>query len=201
MVERIANKPIIKETKVEPVRFSDEARSWLEKEKYLIYPLTGQSIKTQEYAGRPFYSTWHNRNPDFEALASRNSEVAIRPDQLFLPKSSGKSLDDQLGMVARMSADMSRQVRGAQPIIGEAPDYIELAFKHLDTTGQRLFGEDFGYGYARTVTPVGGGVAIVGGFIAGRRGGLNVGSWLLDGKKLGGLWVRVAPLIVPAEPK
>lgn len=54
MVERIENKPIITEVnKTEPVRFSDEAREWLEKEGYLIYTLTGQSIATLKDASRP----------------------------------------------------------------------------------------------------------------------------------------------------
>lgn len=183
----------LEEVRAEIRRFSDEARARLEAEGYFVHTLTGQSIKTLKDAGRPFWSTWHNNHPDFETLASRSSEVAIRPDQLFLPKSNGKTLNDQLSRVARVSADLSRQVRGTQVIIGEAPDYVELAYNHLDLTGQRLFGEEFGYGYARTVTPVGGNVANVGDFDAVN--GLRVDGWRPDDGG-DGLWA--APLVVPA---
>lgn len=175
-------------------RFSDEARERLAKERYIIYSLTGQSIKTLKDAGRPFWSTWHQDYPDFEALQSRLSEVAINPSQLFLPKSNSKTLDQQSEMVARLSQDISRKVPGVEAIIGEAPDYVELAFTHLDATGKRLFGKDYNYDYARTVTAVGSNVADVGSFLAGV--GLDVDRWQ-PGDRHSGLWA--APLVVPSR--
>lgn len=175
------------------IRFSDEAREQLAKERYIIYSLTGQSIKTLKDAGRRFWSTWHKEYPDFEALQSRLSEVAINPKQLSLVKSKNKTFSQQLGLVARFSQDLSRKVLGVEAIIAEAPDYIELAFAHLDATGQRLFGEDFDSGYARTVTPVGDRVADVGNFNAAS--GLHVVRWHPDDWS-DRLWA--APLVVPS---
>lgn len=156
--------------------------------------ITGQSIKTLKDAGRPFWSTWHKDYPNFEASQSRLSEVAINPNQLYLPKSNSKTLDQQLEMVIRLSQDISRKVPGVEAVIGEAPDYVELAFTYLDTTGKRLFGKDYNYNYARTVTPVGSRVARVGRFNADR--GLGVRSLHPDGS-LSDLWA--APLVVPSR--
>lgn len=169
-------------------RFSDEARKWLDEEKYLVYSLTGKSIRTFREAGYSFWSTWHNNYPYFEALTSQLSEVAIRLDQLFLPGSNSKTLHKQLGMVARKSVDLSRQAGGIQAVIGRSPDYVELAFNHLDATGQRLFGRDFDYYLTTTVTSIGNEITNVGLFL---NNGLTVGKRQLRNN------VYVAPLIVP----
>ena len=54
------------ETLVAVQRFSQEAREVLEKQEYVIYELTAQSIKSLRETGRPFWSTWHKDYPDFE---------------------------------------------------------------------------------------------------------------------------------------
>ncbi len=83
---------------------------------------------------------------------------------------------------------------GVEAIIGEASDYAELAFAHLDATDGKgyLFGEKYGYNYARTKTPVGSGVAHVGDF--GDVRGLGVGHWHPD-NRLGRVFA--VPLVVP----
>ncbi len=173
--------------------FSNEAREQLTKEKYIIYSLTGQSIKTLRNSNHPFWSTWHKDYPDFEALQSRLSEVAINPKQLFLPESSYKTLTQQLEMVTHLSEAVSQKMPGVTAIIGEIPDYVELAFAHLKTTGQYLFGSDYSYDYTRTVTRVGPYVARVGAFRANV--GLDIVFWLPD-SRYSRLWA--APLIVPS---
>ena len=121
------------------------------------------------------------------------SEVAIKPDALFIPKSNNKTLRQQEGMVAKFSTDLSKKVKGVEAIIGEAPDYVELAFAHLDATGDRLFGEKYDYNYARTKTPtVGSSVALVGHFNA--VDGLVVNHWH---RGLGSSDVFASPLVVP----
>lgn len=172
-------------------RFTPEARHKLEAARYRIYTLTGQSIKTLRDAGKPFWSTEHQDLPELEAMASRLSEVAINPDQLFLPGSNGKTLEEQEEMVEKFSKSL--KVDGTEAIIGQMPDYVELAFLHLDATGYRLFGEGYSYNYTRTVTPTSGSaVADVGGFSA--RDGLDVNYWGRDGSRDG---LFVAPLVVP----
>lgn len=184
---------------IEPLRFSQEARESLAAADYRIYTLTGQSIRTLKEAGRQFWSSWHNDYPHFEALSSQQSEVAIPadPKNLFLHESNNKTLEEQEEMVKNFSQELGKKISGVQAIIGEVPDYIELAFQHLDATSKEenednLFGEK----YARTKTPtVGSFVAYIGSFGAGR---LGVGRWDRgdgDGN------VFVAPLVVPAETK
>lgn len=94
-------------------------------------------------------------------------------------------------MVEKFSRDLN--IQGAEAIIGEMPDYVELASTHFDETGVRLFGKDYGFDYARTITPTGGtDVASVGHFCADD--GLGVCDWDRDD---GGGGLFVAPLVVP----
>jgi len=175
--------------------FPDEAREQLAKKRYIIYSLTGQSIKTLKITGRQFDTTWHQAYPDFEARQSRLGEVAINPEQLFLAGSNNKTLSEQLRLVALLSQHLSRKVPGVEATIAGAPDYVELAFAHLDETGNRLFGKDYNYNYARTVTPFDSGFACVGHLDADNR--LNV-AWHPEN---GSSRVWVAPLLIPAIQK
>lgn len=157
--------------------------------------MTGESIKTSRGHGRPLWSTWHNRYPDFEALTSIHSEVAIHPDpkKFFLPNSQSKIFDQQEKMITEHSAKVGKTIHGVEAIMGEVADYIELTFQHLDKTGERLFGEKYGYNYTRTKTPTfGSSVAYVGYFSAD--GGPGVVHWI-RGSRFGD--VGVAPLVVP----
>jgi len=181
------------EALVEVERFAPEAREALEKEGYVIYPLTGQSIKSLQESGRKFWSTWHKNYPDFEALASIRSEVAINPNRLFLPESNRKTLVEQEAMVEEFSKELGRKIKGVKAIIGEAPDYIELAFSHLDATSEYLFGKKYNFDYARTKTAtVGSHVPNVGNFHPDD--GMYVGHWDRDP---GNDYVWAAPLVVP----
>ncbi len=182
------------EALVEVKRFSLETRQALEKEGYLIYQLTGQSIKSLREAGRKFWSAWHKDYPDFEALTSKLTEVAINPKTLFLPDSNRKTLKEQEKMVKEFSQNLSRKIKGAEAIIGETPDYVELAFRHLDATGNYLFGKEYSYNCTRTKTlTVGSFVALVGYFFGPRRG-LYVYRCFRDA---GRDCIWGAPLVVP----
>lgn len=181
-------------TPVEVRRFSREAREALERQGYVVHELTGQSIASEREAGRKFWSTWHNDYPELEALTSMHSEVAINPGKLFIPKSNNKTLVQQENLIARLSQDLGTRVQGVEAVMGKAPDYVDLAFTHLDTTGDYLFGEKDVHNYARTKTPtVGSSVAIVGDFDPAS--GLGVGYYWDRG--LGGGDVFAAPLVVP----
>ena len=101
-------------------------------------------------------------------------------------------------MVADFSKkQFGKKVKGVEAIVGEAPDYVELVFAHLDATGVRLFGKDYDYRYTRTKTPtVGSRVADVGRFNADY--GLHVDN-LRRGSGNSHVWV--SPLVVPVESK
>ncbi len=180
---------------LEIVRFAPEARKKLTEAGYAIHALTGRSIKTLQDAGKPFWSTWHKDYPELEAMRSRLSEVAVNPAQLFLPDSNGKTLAEQEEMVKKFSQGLAKKgkIDGVEAVIGEMPDYVELAFTHLEATGDRLFGQKYGYNYARTKTPTSESyVADVGRFHAD--GGLRVSYWL---RGRGNGLVFAAPLVVP----
>lgn len=176
-------------------RFSSEQRKELERQGRVIVELTGQSIKRLREQGRKFWSSWHSEHPDFESRTSRLSEVAINPSELFLPGSNGKTLQEQEKMIADFSKKLGRKVGGVMAIMGEAADYVDLAFAYFDKTGKYLFGEKYNYDYARTKTPsVGSSVALVGSFR--RDSGLGVSDWFRgDGDDL----VWAVPLVVPVE--
>jgi hypothetical protein len=182
-------------TPVEARRFSDEARAALEsaKEGYRIVTLTGQSIACLRAGDRKFWSDWHNKYPEFEALISMQSEVAIKPDQLFIPESNNKTLAQQEEMINKFSQELGKRIPGVDAIMGSAPDYSDLAFAYLDKHGEYLFGKKYGYSYARTNTPtVGTHVALVGHF--DRAHGLHVAYWYRD---RGSGNMLAAPLVVP----
>ena len=178
---------------VEIKRFTDEQREALIKEGYIIYGLTGQSIKTLRDAGRRFWSTWHKGLPDFEALTSMQSEVAINPRKLFLPRSNNKTLPQQEEMVSKFSEKLGKKVQGVKAIIGQAPDYVELSFVHFDANKYYyLFGAKYNYDWARTKTPTSGSsVAGVGGFNAS---GLGIDAWDRDDHIR---CLRAVPLVMP----
>jgi len=179
---------------VEIKRFSDEAREALTKDGYVIYVLNGQSIRAHREAGKKFWSTWHEdrRYADFETQSSISSEVAINPDALFIPKSNRKKISEQQNMIVKFSTDFGKKVKGVGAVMGNAADYVGLAFAHLDATGERLFGEKYGYNWTRTKTPVEGLVVRVGRFDAGY--GLHVRRCSPDS---GVSYIFAAPLVVP----
>lgn len=174
-------------------RFSAVTRKVLEKEGYIIYELDGRAIRSFNQAGRPFYSTWYKDYPDLENLPSRKGEVAINPEELVIPKSNNKTLKEHEEMVREFGLMLARKIPGVQAVIGQAPDYVELAFLHFDKTGKRLFGEKYDYGFARTKTLVGKGNAVVGNFSA--QLGLEVFRCRDPQDRRAGIWL--APLIVP----
>ena len=180
-------------TPVEIRRFTDEAREALAKEGYVVRELTGQSIASERAKGSRFWSTWHRDYPQFEALTSMQSEVAVKPGKLFLPRSNNKTLIQQEEMIGGFSQRLGETVPGVDAIMGEAPDYVDLVFAHLGVTGEYLFGKKDGFNYARTKTPtVGTRVAYVGRAGPGR--GLDVGGWY---RGHGNSYVFAAPLVVP----
>lgn len=200
LLEQYGDEPLpTQEVAVETKRFSPDLAKSLEKKGFRIYTLTGQSIRSEREAGRKFWSTWHRDYPKFEALTSIHSEVAIdpNPDKFFIPKSNNQTLDQQLEMVADHSRKLQKSLTSeVQAVMGQSPDYVDLTFSHLTTLKDikdRLFGEKYGYNYARTQTPtVESVVASVGDF--GAAYGLSVSRW----HRAGGYGVVfVAPLVVP----
>lgn len=125
----------IKESPIQVDRFSEEALEALEFNGYRVYELTGQSVASLRKRGKKFHTTQlFEQSPSLITLTSRNSEIAIKPSRLFLPKSA-RFFEDQVRMVDKYSKEVSKKMPGVKAVIGELPDYIELAYAHLDLTG------------------------------------------------------------------
>ncbi len=181
------------ESQSEVKKFSPEAREALEQKGFTIYVLTGKSINIHKKEGKKFRSTWVlDENDPFNDLRSVVSEVAINTDQLFIPGSNDKTLAEQEELVDNQSRELG--IDGVRTIIGEAPDYIDLAFSHFDSTGGHLFGEKESNNYTITKTPsVVGLMATVGHFDP--RTGLTIRDWHPD---FGDSRVYIASLLVPS---
>ncbi len=80
------------ENKAEVPSFLKEQTEALVKLGYIVYELDGYSIKSLGDKGFEFAQTWHKDFPDFEALGSIRSEVAINPNIFFLPESKNRTL-------------------------------------------------------------------------------------------------------------
>lgn len=179
-------------------QFTPEDRRKLEDSGLITLPLTRTSIKTEIETGKPFWTRWHKDYPDFEALPSLASEIAINPVQPHLLNSNNLPLADQIEMVSTYSTELQQKLKTKTllAIMGSASDYVELSFAYLARTGIYLFGQDFDYSFARTTTPITETtVANVGGF--GADSGLIV---LHSNKYIGGQGLFAVPLIVPCQP-
>ncbi len=191
----------------EAIKFTDEERKALVDDGAVIYLPTGETIKAQKSARRPFWyiadgfkENGVNRLTEFP---SRPIEVAIYPDpeRFFVPESNSKTTDQQIALVEQ-DAHALRERLGL-PNIGEvlpeSSEATEVLFKHFDATGVRILGQDYmkdGYwSYIRTNTPTnkeGSGVAFVGGWDAAD--GLDVFDWLRDASDV---YFHAARWVVP----
>jgi len=191
----------------ETKRFSPDLKEALEKKGFVVYTIGGQSIKSEKEQGRKFRPTWQDNYPtfwhykdyeDFWNLTSMYSEVAINsdPKKFYIARSYDKTLNQQLEMIADYSKKLQRKLSSEiEAVMGQAADYVDLTFVHLDvhTMEDRLFGKKYGYIFARTKTPtVGSYVASVGHFRSDS--GLHVDDDR-DDNCIYGVWA--VPLVVP----
>jgi hypothetical protein len=185
-------------------RFSSEAREALQQQGYVIYELKGESIQSLKDAGRPIKQTWENHlphhtykhsfsYPEFDEMQSMRSEVAVNPEKPFLRWSGFRRFKGQEASVRRFSKRLNKRVPGAEAKMGEAPDYIELAFQHQDKTGKQLYTEPHPVTksfYKGADTPQ---VATIS---FHPEGSIWVQSWITEMSHHG---IGAMPLIVPAE--
>lgn len=182
---------------VEIKKFSQESLDALKEHGFAVYVLKRQSIKSKRAQGRKFWNLWHENHPDFESLSSMYSEVAINPRKLLLTDSNNKSQRQQEELIAKFSGRLGNEIQGVEAIMGEAADYVDLAFTHLEKKHTYLFGEKYNYVFTRTQTPtIDGSVANVGCFH--KTNGLRVTS---TNPNYGDPYIFAVPLIVPKPKK
>jgi len=131
-------------------RFSPEARQRLKVAGYSVYELTGQTLQSLRNSGRKFISNWHINYPALESQHSRLSEVAINPDHQFLAGSDPRTFEEQQQMVQKFSQQLQKSIGGAEAVIGEVADYLELFYAHFDTKSESIIGNKL----VRTKTPI-----------------------------------------------
>lgn len=192
------------QTKVcgEHIVFTDEERKVLLDDGAVIYLPTGETIRAQKAASRPFWYIVNGRNRLTE-FPSRRIEVAIYPDleRFFVPYTFNKTTDQQIASIEADAQSLRERLRlpNIGEILPEASEATEVLFKHFDATNIRLLGQDYmhnGYwSYIRTATPInkeGSDVASVGRWDAD--GGLHVDGWRRDESSVA-LWA--ARWVVP----
>lgn len=165
--------------------FTTDQKKELKKHGYLVYKLSGQTIKTLRKDGLKFWTDWHEGEP-IDDVASMECEVAFNPDKLFLKDSESKTFDEHKALVEALKPI----IKGTKNIIGNVADYLELTHLHFKKTGLGLFGTKYNYNYTRTITEVGSRVADVGYFDG--HDGIDVNARL---PQVGLPGLRVAPLV------
>lgn len=144
-------------------RFSREQREGLERQGYRIFLiLTGESIG--DIGAERNVMNKGSEDP-LDTLSSICSEVAVDPDNLFLPDSNYKTLVQQEKMVEKFSQGLGEKIPGVKAVIGQLPDYVELIYRHLDATkDDDLFKMVYARKFIITKTPMGDGsrIAVVG---------------------------------------
>lgn len=147
----------------EIIEFSSRALEVLERRKEPLYELTGKSIRDLRHEGKVI-TEWPDQ--EFENLPSRKSQVV---PILYIPESLNRSTTDQIRNVSDYSEKFSIVVPDVKIIIGEVPDYVELALQYFDRTSERMFDMYWGSSripwvirkhmlyriYTRTMTPLG----------------------------------------------
>lgn len=156
----MVEKGISPESYIQTRGFTHETLNALEKNGYPIYTLTRQSIESLQKSGRKFWSSGPDeKHPDLEqfaTLTSMKSQIAINPNRLFLEDSKKWAKEEyekeQKMIVAKFLEDLAKDIPDVKVVIGEAPDYAELASVHFDATKEELFGKKHGYNLIVTKT-------------------------------------------------
>lgn len=135
-------------------RFSAEETKALKDIGIVVYESTGKSLAGLVEEGNNIFPDYRwSFHPEARNFPSRVGEVGFNADNPFLAETNNMSLKDQLRAIARLDKKLEKDLPGVSVIMGYAPDYAELAFKHFRETGRYLFGPEHKYPLIRTQTP------------------------------------------------
>lgn len=179
--------------------FSQRTREALERNCWLIYDPFDTSLNWLEQEGKPFRTIVTGGNFAMKTYSSRPSQVAILPDQFYVPNSNLATIDTQRDLMAedlRVNINGQMGIDGVDMILGDAATHAGLVFAHLERTGiwLHLNGQD-GERYIRTDTHAAHyHNSIVGG--VKDKSGLAL---IIESRKVGRNNIFVARLLVPAN--
>jgi hypothetical protein len=114
-------------------KFSVETRQKLERAGFLIYQLTGVSIRElkDQRLGIDLLGLYDEKEYPFLTVPSLRSQVALKPKKWVIRKKDWSA-------VTQFSEELTKEL-GVEDInidIGSAATYIELILQHFDRTGQ-----------------------------------------------------------------
>lgn len=141
-VEQTGKPPIeikkitVPETRPHGAMFTPEAIEDLKKEGFAIYELFGESLeslirkkhKNIDWNNINYRPPVHEDEGRIIRAESKRTQVAIKPEDLYLDRCTGRSLNIQEQMVSDYSVELQKRIRGVKAIIGEFPDYLELNY-------------------------------------------------------------------------
>lgn len=147
--------------------FSEEAREALTREGFQIFTLHGHSITHWRTGGREFFDPiWHEQRPEIEGLPSRRGQIAILPNELFLPKiKENMSARELLENAKKVKGIFERKIPSSELVEGSAADWVEIIFSHDDIhdSTDKLFWKKGQRNYTVTSTStIGNNIAAVG---------------------------------------
>jgi hypothetical protein len=139
------------------VPFTQEEKEKLRAEGALIYAIGEETVAEQMQRNDGFWNIRHENEAEYLEVPARRMEVAIFPDpeKFFVPESYMKDKDEQERLlledtgILRAKLGFDNSVTQILPEIAEATSVI---FKHKDTTGTRLLGEEYSCASIRTNT-------------------------------------------------
>jgi len=102
-----------------------------------IYILSGRSIGDFVSKGLKLEGI---AEPELLKLTSIRSQVAIDPDNIFIPNSGNKTKEQQVKLASSYASDLIRRIKSPFAVdFGSVADWVELSYEHHKATGKWLF--------------------------------------------------------------
>lgn len=126
----------VKEMQNDDPKFSAEARQKLEEAGFLVYELTGVSIRELKDRGHHYIDLggiYDEKEYPFSTVPSRRSQVALKPKNWVIREQNWSA-------VGQFSEELAKELgtRDIVAVVASAADYTEIIIRHLDQTGQNL---------------------------------------------------------------
>lgn len=170
--------------------FTESQRDLLQSNGYKIFRLRGETISQLIANGSPFASIWH-RGLEIEMESSKQTEVALKTDNPFMPNTGSKPFSEQLVLLEKYNDELVNTLPDMRAVVGSAADYVELDVLCRQDNGRSIYRRAGNSNYAVTSSVFENHQIFVGGFYDGS----IIMSYRFGDK--GDSDMRLVPLIVP----